>query len=182
VSAWIARSATTSFACNLSRYTETSSPCERGAALSIEWCCESNVVASVVYHLKQEGWTIESVANTETRARGADIRASREGQLLIVEAKGYPSTVYARGENKGQPKPTKPGVQARHWYAQVLFDAILRQSQYPSARIFIALPDFPVFTNFISRTRFALCKLGIGVYIVRETGIVENVPLEGSGR
>lgn len=67
--------------------------------MSTEWCCESNVVASVVSLLKQEGWTIESVANTEARARGADIRASREGQLLIVEAKGYPSTVYARGEN-----------------------------------------------------------------------------------
>lgn len=58
----------------------------------------------------------------------------------------------------------------------------LGKSQHPSARVSIALPDFPVFTNFISRTRFALCKLGIVVYIVRETGIVENVPLEGSGR
>lgn len=151
-------------------------------AMSLEWCCESNIVALVVSHLKQEGWTIESVANTETRAPGADIRAARNGQQLIVEAKGYPSTVYARGKNKGQPKPTKPGVQARHWYGHALFDAILRQSQYPSARIFIALPDFPVFTNLISRTRFALCKLDIGIYIVRKTGIVENVSLEGSGQ
>lgn len=148
--------------------------------MSTEWCCESNIVALVVSHLKEDGWTIESIANTETRAPGADIRASRNGQILIVEAKGYPSTVYARGENKGKPKPTKPGVQARHWYAQVLFDAVLRQSQYPSAQVFIALPDFPVFTNFIGRTGFALCKLGIGVYIVRKTGIVECVPIAGS--
>ena len=113
---------------------------------------------------------------------GADIRASRDGQTLIVEAKGYPSTVYARGKNKGKPKPTKPGVQARHWYAQVLFDAILRQHQYPSARVFIGLPHFPVFINFITRTRFALCKLGIGVYIVRESGIVEDVFLKRRGQ
>lgn len=150
--------------------------------MSTEWCCESSVVESVVRHLKQQGWTIESIANTETRARGADIRASRDGETLIVEAKGYPSTVYARGENKGKPKPTKPGVQARHWYAQVLFDAILRQSQYPSAQVFIALPDFPVFTNFITRTRFALRKLGIGVYVVREKGAVETALPEGGDK
>jgi hypothetical protein len=149
--------------------------------MSTEWCCENNVVASVVRHLKQLGWTIESVANTETRARGADIRASRHGETLIVEAKGYPSTLYARGENEGKPKPTKPGVQARHWYGQVLFDVILRQSRYSSARVFIALPDFPVFTNFITRTRFALCKLDTGVYVVGMTGVVENVSLERSG-
>jgi hypothetical protein len=149
--------------------------------MSTEWCCESTVVATVVSHLKRDGWAIHSVANTETRAPGADIRASRHGQTIIVEAKGYPSTVYARGENKGKPKPTKPGVQARHWYSQVLFDAILRQAQYPSAQVFIALPDFSVFVNLIDRTRVALCKLGIGVFIVRKTGMVENAPLEGIG-
>src|SRR5260370_37436955 len=137
------------------------------------WPCEEKVFASVVSHLKQEGWKIESVADTEARARGADIRATRPGELLIVEAKGYPGTVYARGENKGKPKPTKPGVQARHWYGQVLFDAILRQAEYPSAQVVIALPDFPLFTNLISRTRLALCKLRIGVYLVSETGAVQ---------
>jgi hypothetical protein len=148
--------------------------------MSVEWPCEENIVTSVVSHLKQEGWMIESVADTQARAPGADIRAARSGETLIVEAKGYPATVYARGENRGKPKPTKPGVQARHWYGQVLFDAILRQSQYPSAQVVIALPDFPVFTNLISRTRRALCKLRIGVYLVRETGLVESVPLERS--
>jgi hypothetical protein len=142
-----------------------------------EWHCERMVVGSVVSYLKQEGWTIESVADTETRAHGADIRAQREGRLLIVEAKGYPLTVYARGKNKGQPKPTKPDVQARHWYGHVLFDAILRQSKYPAAIIAVALPDFPVFTSLIARTQFALCKLGIGVYLVRATGSVERIEL-----
>lgn len=137
-----------------------------------DWPCEANVVASVLAHLRHEGWTIDAVADTETRAHGADIRAQKDGKILIVEAKGYPLTVYARGEHKGKPKPTKPGLQARHWYGQVLFDAILRQSQYPSATVVIALPDFPVFTTLLSRTRSALIKLGIGVYFVRESGIV----------
>jgi len=146
-----------------------------------EWPCEENVVVSVVSHLKQESWKIESVADTESRARGADIRATRSGELLIVEAKGYPGTLYARGENKGKPKPTRPAVQARHWYGQLLFDAILRQSEYPSAKVVIALPDFPLFTNLISRTRHALCKLRIGVYLVSETGAVQCLSFEGSG-
>jgi hypothetical protein len=145
--------------------------------MSAEWPCEESVVGSVVSYLRQVGWTIESVADTEARAHGADIRATRSGETLIVEAKGYPQTVYARGANKGMPKPTKPGMQARHWYSHALFDAILRQSQYPSASVFIALPDFIVFTNLINRTQGALRKLDIGVYLVRESGSVEAIPL-----
>jgi cation transport regulator ChaC len=71
--------------------------------------------------------------------------------------------------------PTKPGVQARHWYGQVLFDAILRQSQYPSAKVIIALPDFPVFMNLIGRTKHALEKLDIGVFVVRDTCMVDRL-------
>ncbi len=139
------------------------------------WPCERNVVESVVSYLSAEGWTIESIVDTETRSPGADIRAVRSGELLIVEAKGYPGTVYARGENKGKPKPTKPGVQARHWYGQVLFDAILRQSKFSSASVMIAVPDLPVFTNLISRTEHALRKLGIGVFLLRGNGTVEKL-------
>ena len=142
---------------------------------SIAWHCEQNVVGSVVAHLKQNDWTIESVADTESRARGADIRAHRNGRTLVVEVKGYHLTVYARGAKKGKEKPTKPGVQARHWYSHVLLDAMLRQSQYPSARVAVALPDFAVFTNLIARTQSALRKLGIDVYLVRETGCVECI-------
>jgi hypothetical protein len=145
------------------------------SAPSAQWPCEQNVVESVVAHLRKEGWSIESIANTEARAPGADIRATRSGKLLIVEAKGYPATVYARGVNKGKPKPTKPGVQARHWYAQVLFAAILRQSQYPGASVVIALPEFQVFTNLISRTSHALKKLNIGVFLVAETCDVKKM-------
>ena len=140
-----------------------------------EWYCEQNVVVSVVTFLKQNGWVIESIADTESRARGADILAQRNGRILIVEVKGYPSTVYARGPNKGKAKPTKPGVQARHWYSHVLLDALLRQSEYPHAQVAIALPRFPVFTKLIARTQTALRKLGIDLYLVSETANVQCV-------
>jgi hypothetical protein len=38
----------------------------------------------------------------------------------------------------------------------------------------IALPDFPVFTNLIARTRHALEKLNIGVLLVRQTCTVDR--------
>jgi hypothetical protein len=145
------------------------------SASPASWPCEQNVVESVASYLRAEGWTIESIADTEARSPGADIRAVRSSELLIVEAKGYPATVYARGENKGKPKPTRPGVQARHWYGQVLFDAILRQSQFPSATVMIALPDFPLFRNLISRTEHALRKLDISVFLVCDNCSVKKL-------
>lgn len=138
-----------------------------------DWYCETSIVAAVVSHLKRDLWTIQSVADTDARAHGADIRAVKDGKALIVEAKGYPSTVYARGEKRGLPKPTKPSVQARHWFSHALLDALLRQSEYPTASVVIALPDFPVFMKLISRTQPALKKLGIGVYLIHEQGNVE---------
>jgi hypothetical protein len=138
-----------------------------------EWFCEQNVVASVVIYLKRDGWIIKSIADTESRARGADILAQKDGRTLIVEVKGYPSTVYARGPKKGKDKPTKPGVQARHWYSHLLLDALLRQSEHPSAEIAIALPKFPVFTKLIARTQTALTKPGIDLFLVSETTTVQ---------
>jgi hypothetical protein len=127
----------------------------------------------VVVHLELDGWDIKSVAHTESRERGADIRATRAAELLIVEAKGFPGTVYARGKNQGKPKPTKPSVQARHWYSHALFDCILRQSEYPDAHVVMALPDFTVYRNLLARTGDAIRKLQIGVYLVQEDGTVE---------
>lgn len=66
-------------------------------------------------------------------------------------------------------------VQVTPNMGQVLFDAILRQSQFPSATVMIALPDFPVFTNLIARTRHALKKLSIGVLLVRQTCTIEGL-------
>jgi hypothetical protein len=126
-----------------------------------QWPCEQNVVDSVVSYLKREGWTIESVADTETRAPGADIRAAQSGKLLIVEAKGYPATVYARAQNKGKPKPTKPGVQARHWWTGAVrchttaISVSIRESHHRTAR-------FPSFHESRRPNEHALQKLDIG--------------------
>ncbi len=76
--------------------------------MSEDWYWEGSVVSAVCAYLEAHGWTIEHKTNTATREQG--------GRLLLVEVKGYPSTVYQRGINKGLPKPTRPNVQAKHYY------------------------------------------------------------------
>lgn len=147
--------------------------------MSSEWYWEGNIVKTISTHLQKEGWVIERIADTETRETGADIRARKSGRLLLVETKGYPLKVYQRGEKKGQPKRTNPSTQARHWYSEVLCSAILRQGESPTATVAIALPKFNVFTNLVDRTRHALNKLGIAVYFIEESGVVEVIqPLQ----
>jgi hypothetical protein len=92
---------------------------------------------------------------------------------LLIEVKGYPSKLYQRSENKGKQKRTNPSTQARHWYSEVLFSAILRQVENPDVLVAIALPDFRVFNNLVRRTNNALDKLEIKVYFVEETGVVK---------
>jgi hypothetical protein len=122
--------------------------------------------------LTAEGWTIESIADTEKGQAGADIRAQRQGQILIVEVKGYPSKVYERGTRSGQPKPTNPATQARHWVAEALLTALLRQSESEADQVAIAFPDFPVYTKLLARLAEPVTKLGLQVLIVRESGLV----------
>ena len=136
------------------------------------WCWEGNVVCAIVKHLASRGWTIDSVADTATSESGADIQASRLGEILIVEVKGYPSTTYERGMKMGQPKRTNPRTQARHWIAEALFTALLRQAETDAHRIAIALPDFQVYTNLLGRISPSLSKLGLMVMIVGESGSV----------
>jgi len=138
-----------------------------------EWYWEGNVVKIVVAHLEKEDWVIERTADTESREAGVDIIARKDNVLLLIEVKGYPSKLYQRGEHKGKQKRTSPSTQAKHWYSGVFLSAILRQAENSNAVVAIALPDFPVFSKLVHRTRQALDKLGIKVYLVEENGVVK---------
>jgi len=139
---------------------------------SDEWYWEGNIVKRVVSHLVQEGWHITNTANTFSRETGVDIEALRNGTRLLIEVKGYPSVFYTQGENKGRIKKTTPPTQARHWFAEVLFSAILRQTAHPSALVAIALPDNKCYASLAVRATVALKKLDITLYWVTESGEV----------
>jgi hypothetical protein len=126
--------------------------------------------------LPGRGWTIESVADTASRQRGIDLVAIKGDRRLAVEVKGYPGTVYARGERAGQPKPTAPTTQARHWYAQALLTAVLTGGSDERTEIALAFPDMPRFRELIGRSEWALRGLGLRVFLADESGHVEEVP------
>lgn len=138
------------------------------------WYWEGNVQTSVAQFLVAQGWMIESTADTASRERGIDLIATKGARRLAVEVKGYPGTVYARGERAGQPKPTAPTTQARHWFAQALLMAVLVGGSGEYADVALAFPDMPRFRDLIARSEWALRRLGIRVFLVGEAGDVEE--------
>jgi hypothetical protein len=140
-----------------------------------DWFWEGHVQAATVAHLVRSGWTIERVADTARREQGIDVIASKDGRRLAVEVKGFPSALYARGSKAGQPKPTSPALQARHWFAGALLASILTTSKLGRSELALALPDVPRYRALIEQARWALQRLGIGVYLVREGGVVERL-------
>ena len=97
------------------------------------WFWEGNVQAQIVKHLAEQGYQIQSVADTASRERGKDIVARRDGKELWVSVKGYP---------KGTPR-TNPSLQAGHWFKQAIFDILLYRGEDPSLLLAVGLPDYP---------------------------------------
>jgi hypothetical protein len=150
-------------------------PVEQAGDTAAPWYWEGNVQASVARFLVAAGWTIESAADTASRQRGIDLVATKAGRRLAVEVKGYPGTVYARGARAGQPKPTAPTTQARHWFAQALLTAVLVGGSEERADVAIAFPDMPRFRDLITRSEWALRRLGVCVFLVGEGSEVEEL-------
>jgi hypothetical protein len=59
-------------------------------------------VNALAHGLAERGWAIESKADTHSKERGVDLRASKEGRILLVEVKGYPSTEYRDPRRAGE--------------------------------------------------------------------------------
>jgi hypothetical protein len=142
---------------------------------STEWFWEGNVVDRLEAYLKGCGWSTISKADTASRQSGVDLHAKKGDVELLIEAKGYPSTTYQRGINQGLPKPTNPATQARHWYAEALLCAMLRQHDHPNSIVAIAFPEFPVYVGLINRTEKSLKRLGVRVLLLAETGTVQLI-------
>lgn len=147
------------------------------SATEPEWAWEGNVQSRIATYLAGAGWSIIRVADTAQRERGVDIIAEQGAQRLLVEAKGWPSTTYARGERAGQPKPTQPTLQATHWFAEAL-TSLIRRGDEPGVRLGLALPDMPRYRTLIGEAGWALERLGITVFLVNAEGAVEVVERE----
>jgi hypothetical protein len=137
-----------------------------------EWAREGNVRSRVAAHLAPRGWSIIRVADTAQRERGANIIAGRDSQRLLVEIKGWPSSIYARDERAGQPRPTQPTLQASHWFAEALA-CLIRPGTEPGSQLAMGLPDIPRHRTLLGETGWALNQLDIAVYLATAEGAVE---------
>jgi hypothetical protein len=145
--------------------------------VTADWYWEGNVVKAIARFLAQNGWKIVSKADTRSKERGADIRASRNGMTLLLEAKGYPSRNYRDPRRAGDVKPTNPTNQAQQWYSRALLKAMRLQTKHPEAVVALGFPDFPRYRALFEETRGHLTKLGIAMLTVREDGTVESCGL-----
>ncbi len=66
-----------------------------------EWFWEGNVQQAMIRYLRAQGWTAEHSTDTARGEHGSDIVARRDGKLLLVEVKGYPSVRYVKGTKAG---------------------------------------------------------------------------------
>ncbi len=138
--------------------------------VTIDWFWEGNVVNAVAQSLASRGWKIDGRADTRSKERGPDLRASKAGTILLVEAKGYPSTSYRDPRRADEQKPTNPTNQAQQWYSHALLKVLRLQNTHPQAKIALALPDFPRYQTLFSETKLGLEKLGVAVLIVNASG------------
>lgn len=142
--------------------------------VSEEWHTEASVQATLVTALAADGWRILSVANTATRERGVDVIASRDGQTVGIEVKGFPSRGYADPTRVHEVKRTAPSTQAGHWFAQAVLAAMRLRGREPAWRSVIALPDFPRYRTLHAETMSSLDAAEIEVWWVHQEGSLER--------
>lgn len=141
--------------------TETSSEKEKDSKTP-PWYWEGNIQSKLVAYLAGQGYFIRSVTDTASRLQGKDIVAvTPEGRELWVSVKGFP-------ENNSC-------TQARHYFAQAVFDVVLYRSENPAVELALALPHgFPTYERLSSRISWLRMALPLRVYWVDNLGNVKE--------
>lgn len=121
-------------------------------------------------------------ADTHSKERGVDIQARRDGQTLLLEAKGYPSKNYRDPRRAGEVKATSPTNQAQQWYSHALLKVMRLQTKYPEAVVALGLPEFPRYRVLFEETRGDLARLGVALLTVHADGTVTTWGLNGQDR
>jgi hypothetical protein len=141
------------------------------------WYDEEEVVKVLRIYLTEKGYKIRPKWGKQGPDIEAEIEAEGKRKTLIVEAKGYPTTYYARGEKSGQSKPTQPQTQARHWVADAIFSITLRMADDKSENTHFALafPQFKIYLDFMQRLKEVIRqKLNITVFTINEGNAVRE--------
>ena len=142
-----------------------------------DWFYEGQISKKLVEYFSKNGYIILKDNSDKISSKGEDIIVSIEGQQEIIEVKGYPTTVYTKGKDKGKPKPTNPKLQAKHWFSEALLSSILnyqRQKVKDNFKLAIAFPLIARYKELIKRVEdyFTDNNLNFKVYFVDESGDV----------
>ena len=141
------------------------------------WYHEGQVSKKLVEYLKARGYTISKDNSDRISARGADIIADIQGEKEIIEVKGYPTTVYMIGKDKGKQKRTDPKLQAKHWFSEALLSSIFNYQQSKekySFNLALAFPLIDRYKELIGKVEdfFTDYNISIKVYFIDMNGTV----------
>lgn len=130
---------------------------------TMPWYWEGNIQARLVSYLVTHGYTIRSVAHTASKSPGKDVVALDQSSCeLWISVKGYPE----KSQN----------TQARHWFAEAVFDLILYRSENPNVRLAVGLPQgFSTYHRLASRILWLREALPMTIFWVDKAG---NVTVE----
>ncbi len=106
-----------------------------------EWSWEGNVQAALIGHLAAADWRIRRVADTRSKEHGTDVVAERDGRLLHVEVKGWPSTKYVDTARTHEVKKTPPALQARVCFGDALLHGMRLRCEHATDDVALCLPD-----------------------------------------
>lgn len=118
---------------------KSSSEEEKASKTIFPWYWEGNIQSKLVAYLAGRGYFIRSVADTVFRSHGKDVVAVMpDGKELWVSVKGFP-------ENNSC-------TQARHYFAEAVFDVVLYRSENHEVELPLALPyGFSTYERLASR-------------------------------
>jgi len=143
----------------------------------LDWYHESQISKKLVNYFELNNYKIIKNNSENISARGADLIVCSNSEYLVIEVKGYPTTFHTKGVNKGLPKPTKPKLQAKHWFSEAIFSSIYNYSRYKDSQNLIIAIAFPLnerYKELIKKVEdyFTDNDLNFRVYFVDENGSV----------
>ncbi len=137
-----------------------------------EWSWEGNVQSAIVAFLVESGWSVTRVANTSSREPGTDVEASRSGERVHIEVKGWPSAQYVDPARQHEKKRTQPATQARVWFSDAIVHALRLRASHPEDIVAVALPAIDTYRRLWAGIKRPVSSVGIALLLVEPNGSV----------
>ena len=134
----------------------------------MEKLTENQVIDYLCEWLQKNGWSI--LDKNKGHSRGIDVKAQKDDDTLIVEAKG------ARGNPKS-PVTTRAQFdsgQVKFHLGEAIVKVLEQKHQNPNAIVAIAQPDDPYIKNCLRNAIPEVVKCGIKLFWVKSASEVKE--------